>query len=200
MNKIAVLVSESGTGSNLTAIIDAIKSGKLKAKISVVVSCEPNAPGVEIAKNNNIDTLVVDKKTNITTKLSEDFGVNLIVLAGWKQYISEEMLRIFANKILNIHPGLIPDSIQGSVTLPDGTPGLWNRGKFTNKAIENFLSKKSSYAGSTVHLLSSEFDFGPVLERCFVKIEPNDSVESLYSRLKTEENKAYIKAIAKLLN
>ena len=200
MKKIAVLVSNSGTGSNLIAILGAIKSKKISAKICVVVSCEPDAPGIEVAKKNNIDTLVIEKNTDPTNRLANEFGADLIILAGWKQFVTEKMLNIFENKILNIHPGLIPDTVDGSVELPDRSIGLWNRGKFTEKAIKNFLDKKSTYAGSTIHLLSKEFDFGPVLERCFIKIKPGDTVESLYPRLKVEENKSYIKAIVKLLN
>ena len=66
--------------------------------------------------------------------------------------------------------------------------------------IKNFLDQKSTYAGSTVHFLSHDFDFGPVLERCFVKIEKGDTVESLYSRLKKEEHKIMIKSLKQVIN
>jgi len=75
---------------------------------------------------------------------------------------------------------------------------LWNKGKLAEKAIQNFLSEKSTYAGSTIHFLTLEFDFGPVLGRTFEKIEPNDTVESLYARLKKKENELYVNVLEKL--
>ena len=108
----------------------------------------------------------------------------MVVLAGWKLIVSQSLINTFKNKVLNLHPGLIPDMINGIVYNPDNTKGLWNRGKLTDVAIQNFLDNKSTYAGSTVHFLSNEFDFGIVLNRCFEKILPNDTIESLYTRLK----------------
>lgn len=174
MKKLAILISATGTGTNLRAIIQAIKNKKLKAKISVVISD--------------------------THKKLADYQVDYICLAGWKKIIPESLIKEFPNKILNIHPGLIPDKLDGEVINPDGTIGLWNRGKFTEKAIQSFLDKKASYAGSTVHFLSSEFDFGPVLKRCFEKILPGDTVASLYRRLKIKENKIYVKSLINLCN
>jgi len=110
------------------------------------------------------------------------------------------MIEIFKNRIFNIHPGLIPDYYDGEVKNPDGTIGLWNRGKLTDAAIQNFFDNKASYAGSTVHFLSKKFDFGPVLARCFEKILPDDTVESLYTRLKKKENRIYVEALIKLCN
>ena len=81
---------------------------------------------------------------------------------------------------------------------PDGTKGLWNKGKMTNKALQNFLDSKATYAGSSVHFLSHEFDFGLVLGRCFEKIQPGDTVNTLYNRLKEKENKVYVEVLAKL--
>ena len=83
---------------------------------------------------------------------------------------------------------------------PDSTDWLWNRGKLTDVAIQNFLNCNATYAGSTVHFLSQEFYFGPVLARCFEKILPNDTVKSLYERLKKKENKIYVESLIKLCN
>ena len=121
-----------------------------------------------------------------------------ICLAGWKQIILPEVIENFLNKILNLHPGLIPDTINGTVKNPDKTTALWNKGMLTTKAIQNFLDKKSTFAGSSIHFLTSEFDFGPVLGRTFEKVEDRDNVESLYSRLKRKENKLYVEVLQKL--
>ncbi|MFA6533150.1 MAG: formyltransferase family protein [Patescibacteria group bacterium] len=199
MKKLAVLISDAGTGTNLQAVIDAIKNGELMAKIVYVISSSEKAYGLQRAKNNNIPTLIIDKKDNLK-KILEDLQIDLIILAGWKLIIPKTLVDGFKNKILNLHPGLIPDKLDGVVSNPDGTPGLWNRGKLTDVAIQNFLDKKTTYAGSTVHFLSEEFDFGKVLNRCFEKILPNDTVESLYARLKQKENKIYIESLIKLCN
>jgi phosphoribosylglycinamide formyltransferase-1 len=119
-------------------------------------------------------------------------------LAGWKQIILDEVISAFPNKILNLHPGLIPNTLDGKVKAPDSTEGLWNKGKLTDKAIQNFLDKEATYAGSSIHFLTSNFDFGPVLGRTFEKIDEHDNVESLYSRLKKKENKLYVEVLEKL--
>jgi len=199
MKKLAILISEAGTGTNLQAIVDAVKNKKLRAKIVLVVSSSENAYGLQRAKKNNIFIMTVNKKDDLE-KILIDNQVNLVVLAGWKLIIPLSLINSFKNKILNIHPGLIPDKIDGVVKNPDQTDGLWNRGKLTDIAIKNFLDKKATYAGSTVHFLSSEFDFGKILNRCFEKILPNDTVQSLYTRLKKKENKIYVESLMRLCN
>ena len=197
MKRLAVLVSNAGTGTNLQAIIDAIEDKLLSARIAVVISSDPDAYGLIRAKKHKLKTEICPDKEKLLSILLK-FDPDFICLAGWKKIISEEVLKMFDNKILNIHPGLIPNSLKGSVKNPDGTKGLWNREKMTQKAIQNFLDKKSTYAGSSIHFLSSEFDFGKVLGRCFEKIRKTDDVESLYRRLKIKENKLYVKALQKL--
>ncbi len=199
MKKLAVLISDAGTGTNLQAIIDAVEKKKLKAKIILVVSSSENAYGLQRAKKNNILTMVIGKKDDLE-KILKTYQVDLIILAGWKLIVPQSLINTFKNKILNLHPGLIPDTMDGVAQNPDGTNGLWNRGKLTDLAIQNFLDKKATYAGSTVHFLSDEFDFGKILNRCFEKILPNDTVESLYKRLKKKENKIYVESLIKLCN
>jgi len=121
-----------------------------------------------------------------------------ICLAGWKQIILDEIVLAYPNKILNLHPGLIPDTIDTNVENPDGTKALWNKGMLTTKAVQNFFDKKTTFAGSSIHFLTLDFDFGPVLGRTFEKIEANDNIESLYSRLKKKENKLYVEVLEKL--
>ena len=199
MKKLAILISDAGTGTNLQAIIDAVKTKKLKAEIKLVVSSSKDAFGLKRAEKNNIITVVVDKKNDLK-KILKDNEIDLVVLAGWKLIIPQSLIDAFKNMILNLHPGLIPDKMDGIVLNPDKTNGLWNRGKLTDVAIKNFLDKKATYAGSTVHFLSYEFDFGPVLARCFEKILPNDTVKSLYERLKKKENMIYVETLVRLCN
>ena len=97
-----------------------------------------------------------------------------------------------------MHPGLIPDMKDSSSQNPDGTEALWNKGMYADKAIRNFLDQKATYAGSTLHFLTLDFDFGPVLGKTFEKIELGDTVDSLYPRLKKKENELYVEVLEKL--
>ncbi len=195
--KIAILISNAGTGTNLQAIIDGVKSGRIKAEICTVICDKADAPGLERARQNKLHVEICQKKEALLPLLQK-LNPNYICLAGWKQIILDEVVNAFPNKILNLHPGLIPDSADGTVKNPDGTDALWNKAMLTTKAIANFLDQKASYAGSTVHFLTLNFDFGPVLGRTFEKIEADDTIESLYSRLKKKENQLYVQVLEKL--
>lgn len=195
--KLAILISNAGTGTNLQAIIDAIEKRELNAEICAVISDKTESLGLERAKKHNIKIEICPKKEELLSLLQK-LNPDYICLAGWKQIILDEVILAFPNKILNLHPGLIPDTIDGKVKNPDGTDALWNKGMLTDKAIQNFLDQKSTYAGSSIHFLTLTFDFGPVLGRIFEKIELNDTVESLYARLKKKENELYVEVLKKL--
>lgn len=195
--KIVVLISNTGTGTNLQAIINGITESKINALISAVISDKTDALGLEHARKNNLNIEICSKKEDLLgllQKLNPDF----ICLAGWKQIILDEVIEAYPDKILNLHPGLIPDITDGVVKNPDGTLALWNKSMLTDKAIQNFLDNKATYAGSSIHFLTLNFDFGPVLGRVFEKIEEKDNVESLYSRLKRKENIMYVEVLEKL--
>ena len=195
--RIALLISNTGTGTNLQAIIDGIDTGKIEAEICAVISDTVSALGLERARKHNLKIEICPAK-EVLLPLLQKINPDFICLAGWKQIILDEVIRAFPNKILNLHPGLIPDTIDMNVKNPDGTPALWNKGMLTNKAIQNFLTQKATFAGSSIHFLTLNFDFGPVLGRTFEKIETDDSVESLYTRLKKKENQLYIEVLQKL--
>lgn len=195
--KIAVLISNAGTGTNLGAIIDATEKGKLNAEICAVVSDKVESLGLERARAHGLKIEICPKKEELKSLLDK-INPDYICLAGWKQMILDEVILAYPNKILNLHPGLIPDIINGKVTNLDGTEALWNKGMLTDKAIQNFLDQKSTFAGSSIHFLTLTFDFGLVLGRTFEKIEINDTVSSLYERLKRKENKLYVEVLQKL--
>ncbi len=195
--KLAILISNTGTGTNLQAIIDAIKEGKLDAEICAVVSDKVESLGLERARSNNLRIEICPKKEELLPlllKLNPDY----VCLAGWKQIILDEVILAYPNKILNLHPGLIPDGIDGKVLNPDGTEALWNKRMLTDKAIGNFLDKKCTFAGSSIHFLTLEFDFGPVLGRVFEEVKKDDTVSSLYERLKKKENELYVEVLQKI--
>ncbi len=194
---IVVLISNTGIGTNLQAIIDAVAAGKIKARISAVVSDTPAAPGLERAKRHAIPIEICPTKAALLPLL-QNLNPDFICLAGWKQFIPDDVILKFPNKILNLHPGLVPDTQDGTVKNPDGTDGLWNQGMLAAKAVQNFLDQGATYAGSSIHFLTLDFDFGPVLGRTFEAILPGDTVDSLYTRLKAKENQLYTKALKKL--
>jgi phosphoribosylglycinamide formyltransferase 1 len=199
--KLAILISNAGTGTNLQAIIDAIEQGRLNAEICAVVSDKIESLGLERAKKHNLKIEICPKKEELKPlldKLNPQKDLMYVCLAGWKQIILDEVILAYPNKILNLHPGLIPDTINENVKNPDGTDALWNKGMLTDKAVQNFLDKKSSFAGSSIHFLTLNFDFGPVLGRTFEKIKPDDDVSSLYERLKKKENELYVKVLINL--
>jgi phosphoribosylglycinamide formyltransferase-1 len=195
--KITVLISNTGSGSNLKAIIDGVKNGRINAEICAVVSDTDTALGLEHARAHNIPIEICPTKEELLPLLQK-LAPNYICLAGWKKIILDEVITAYPDQILNLHPGLIPDTTDGTVANPDGTLALWNKGMLADKAIQNFLDNKSTFAGSSIHFLTLNFDFGPVLGRTFEKIEDGDTVESLYTRLKKKENELYIEVLEKL--
>ncbi len=195
--KLVVLVSDAGTGTNLQAIVDGIEAGNINAEIVAVVSDKEGTPALDRAKKHNLHIEICPAKESLLPllqKLESDY----VCLAGWKQIILDVVILTYPNKILNLHPGLIPETTDTLVENPDNTAGLWNKGMLTTKAIQNFFDQKATYAGSSIHFLTLEFDFGPVLGRVFEKIEPNDTVDSLYFRLKEKENALYIEVLGNL--
>jgi phosphoribosylaminoimidazolecarboxamide formyltransferase/IMP cyclohydrolase len=195
--KLVILISNAGTGTNLQAVIDSIKKDSLNAEIIAIISGSTDAKGLDRAKKNKLKTFILktgDNGEKLLHKLKPDY----IILAGWKRIISEKTMNEYKNRILNIHPGLIPDTLNGSVKNPDNKVGLWNKGKMTEAAIQNFIDARLGYAGSTVHFITHEFDFGPVLARDFEKILPDDTVETLYNRLKIKENAMLVSVLKKI--
>src|ERR1019366_3997384 len=146
--RIAILISNTGTGTNLQAIIDAILSGELKAEICAVVSDKEDSLGLERARKHNLKVEICSKKEDLLPLL-QNLNPDYVCLAGWKQIIIDEVIVAFPNRILNLHPGLIPDTTDGKVENPDGTEALWNKGMLTDKAIQNFIDQKATYAGSS---------------------------------------------------
>lgn len=197
MKRLAVLISNVGIGTNLQAIIDGTKSGKIKSKIVIVVSDTKEALGLQRAQKHHLKITICPKKEELLPLLKK-YHPDFICLAGWKQIITDGIIEAFPKKILNTHPGIIPDTKESIAKNPDGTNALWNKGKLADRAIRNVLDHKATYAGCTNHFLTKEVDFGPVLGRVFEKVLPQDTVDSLYTRLKKKENALYVRVLAKL--
>lgn len=186
MFKLVVLVS--GGGTNLQAIIDAIKSGKLLAKIDLVVA-DRECYGLERAKSANIPTKLIDRKI-YKDKLSEELtqsissDCDLVVMAGFLSIIKQDFVRKFENKIINLHPSLLPKF---------GGIGMW--GMNVHKAVINAREK---FSGCTVHYVTEEVDGGNIIEQAVVEILPTETYESLQKKIAVEEHKLIVSVIDRL--
>jgi phosphoribosylglycinamide formyltransferase-1 len=180
---IGVLIS--GSGTNLQAIIDAIKRNSLDATISVVISNNPKAYGLIRAKKHNIPAFSVPNKKFETRekheqeiiKLLKEYGVELVVLAGYMRLITKEFLSYYPNKILNIHPAILP-SFKG----------------IDAQSQAFFYGVK--IAGATVHFVDEEMDHGPIIIQGAVPVYPKDTREELAKRILNIEHRIYPQAIS----
>lgn len=179
MKKIAVLVS--GGGTNLQAILDACDSGIIKSgKVSVVISSKEGAYALERAKNHGVEGIVIPKKAYpdraeytkaITAELTSR-GIDLVVLAGFMIILDESFTRIFENRVMNVHPALIP-SFCG-----EGFYGL--------HVHEAALAKGVKLSGATVHFVTEVCDGGPIIAQKAVAIQEGDTPETLQRRVMEE--------------
>ena len=186
MSRLGVLIS--GRGSNLQALIDATRSGELRATIVVVVSNRPEAAGLARARDVGIPTVVV-RPQDYSSRLHYDtavadilkaHGVELVCLAGFMRLIGAPLLAAFPNRILNIHPSLLP-----------AFPGL--------NAQAQALDHGVRVSGVTVHLVTAGLDEGPIVMQRAVPVMDDDTVESLAARILVEEHKLYPAAVKKVL-
>lgn len=184
MLKIAVLAS--GGGSNLQSIIDSINNGYLNCKIEMVIGSKDGIYALERAKNNQIETYVVSKKEygNETSKkileLVKD-KVDLIVLAGYLSILETNILREFKNRIINIHPSLIPSF---------GGGGMY--GVNVHNAV---IKSGVKISGCTVHFVNEEIDGGAIILQESVPVYYEDTPEDVQKRVLVEEHKLLPKAI-----
>ena len=178
MFKIAVLIS--GGGSNLLSIINQIEEGNINAKIHCVISDRESAKGLLKAKEKGIDTFVISKK-KYGTKTSEKIlellreKVDLIVLAVYLSILDGEILKEFKNKIINIHPSLIP-SFSGN-------------GMYGIKVHEAAIKKGVKFSGCTVHFVNEEVDGGAIINQALVPVYFEDTAKTLQERILIEEHK-----------
>ena len=179
---IAVLCS--GSGTNLQAIIDNIKSGYIPAPLALVLSDRKDAFALERAKKAGIETVVLNPKDY---KTREDFDkevvknlkkrdVELVVLAGFMRLLSPYLIKEYKNKIMNIHPALLP-SFKGT------------------HAVKDALDYGVKVTGPTVHFVDEDLDNGPIiLQRC-VEVKPGDTEDALLERVHGAEHKIYPEAV-----
>ena len=187
MQKLGILIS--GRGSNMEAILKTIKNKKIPIKPAVVISNSPNAHGLKIAKKFGVKTeIIVSKEFNgsrwdydkkIITVLQK-YGVTpkngIVCLAGFMRIISPQFIRKYKNKILNMHPALLP-----------AFPGL--------DAQKQAIEYGAKYSGCTVHFVDDGVDTGPIIIQSVVKINKNDTEETLAKKILRQEHKIYPEAV-----
>ncbi len=176
----------SGSGSNMQAILDAIDAGTLDARISLVLSDNPDAFILERARKRGIETGVIDCrgfKTKFpegaqqeTADLLKAAGVELVCLAGFLRLVKQPLLEAFPNRIINIHPALLPTF-----------PGL--------ESWKQALDAGVAETGATVHFVDEGMDTGPVILQERVPVLPGDTAESLHARIQVAEHRLYPAAI-----
>ena len=178
MLKIGVLVS--GSGTNLQAFIDAIAAKELDAEIVLVVSSRPDAYGIERAKAANIPVLVLNKgvyadqeaaDARIVAALQEA-GAEYVFMAGYMRMVTPVMLDAFPNRVVNLHPALLP-SFKGA------------------HGIQDAFDAGVKYTGVTVHFANAEYDKGPIIAQEPVAVLESDTVETLEARPHAVEHRLY---------
>ncbi len=188
--KLGVLIS--GRGSNLQAIIDAIKSKELNAEIAVVISNRPGAAGLTRAKHAGLETVVLDHTDGQRFPTRDDYDlelarelkardVRLVCLAGFMRLLTKVFLDAFPQSVVNIHPSLLP-----------AFPGI----NAQYQAWEHGVK----WTGATVHLVSTELDGGPIVLQEPVAVDEKDDAEALAARILEKEHHLYPMAIQLLLN
>ena len=175
--KIGVLIS--GSGTNLQAIIDAIAEG-LPIQIAYVVSSRPDAYGIERAKKANIPVLVLNRDVYADARAADEMiadtlkaaGVEYVVMAGYMRMVTNVLLDAFPNRILNLHPALLP-SFKGA------------------HAIQDAFDAGVKVTGVTVHFANEEYDKGPIIAQRAVSVRETDSVDTLAERIHEVEHEMY---------
>lgn len=180
--KIGVLLS--GSGTNLQALIDDIAAGSLNAEIVQVVSSRPDAYGIERAQAAGIPVLVMNKTLYADAEAADDqivetlqaAGAEYIVMAGYMRKVTPVMLRAFPNRVLNLHPALLP-SFKGA------------------HAIRDAFEVGVKVTGVTVHFANEDYDKGPIVAQRAVEVAEDDTLEALEAKIHEVEHVLYPQAV-----
>ncbi|TAG26836.1 MAG: phosphoribosylglycinamide formyltransferase [Burkholderiales bacterium] len=190
MRNIVILIS--GGGSNMAAIVKTAQRERweteLGARIAAVISNKADAKGLQFAAAQGIPTRVLDHKAfasrgafdDALAKCVDEFSPNLVVLAGFMRILTPGFVNHFAERLINIHPSLLP-----------AFPGLHTH--------ERALAAGCRFAGATVHEVTAELDHGPILAQAVVPVMPSDSADALAARVLTQEHLIYPAAIKAFL-
>ena len=180
--RIAVLLS--GRGSNFRALLAAVREGRIDAGIALVLSNKAEAPGLASAREAGLDTLFLDpkrfpSKEDYDAEIVRELGardIDLVCLAGYMKILTPVFCRAFKNRILNIHPALLP-----------AFPGLHVQQRAIDWGVR--------FSGCTVHFVAEEVDMGPIVLQAAVPVLQDDTEETLSARILIEEHRIYPEAV-----
>lgn len=189
MGTINLGVLASGRGSNLQSIIDATEGGELDAVVKVVISNNSKAYALERARNHGIQAIHLSHKQFETAEAFDEalldtlrqFEVELVVLAGYMKLISPKVIEAYRNKMLNIHPALLPS--------------FGGKGMYGTHVHEAVIETGAKLSGVTVHIVDEKYDHGPIVWQKAVPVLDDDTPETLAARILPEEHKVYPQAI-----
>ena len=183
----------SHNGSNMQAVIDACRSGRLAANPVVVISNNRDSGALERARNENIPRFHLSGRTHPDPEdLDREIvdvllhhGVNLVLLAGYMKKVGPVTLATFPGHILNIHPGLLP--------------GYGGRGMYGRRVHEAVLAAGARETGATVHVVDPIYDHGPVLAQKNVRVKKTDTADTLARRVLAVEHELYVETIDRII-
>ena len=183
--RVAVLVS--GSGSNLQAMIDARARGELTAELALVISNRPGVRALERAAGAQIETLVIDHKAYANREAFDEalhsalvaHGIDLVVLAGFMRLLTPTFVSRWRGRLVNIHPSLLP-----------AFPGA--------HAIRDAIAAKADRSGVTIHFVDEGTDTGPIIAQTAVPVLPEDTEETLATRIHAEEHRLYPRVVEAL--
>jgi len=184
MIKLGVIGSTNGT--DLQAVLDAVGSGELNAEVSAVLSNQKNAYILERAENHNVPAVFVSHKGKTReefdaemTGVLKEYGVDLVLLVGFMRILSAGFCREWQNKLLNVHPSLLPKYAGGMDT----------------NVHEEVLKNGDTQTGCTIHFVTDEVDGGPILVQKKCNVESDDTAETLKIKVQQLEGEAFIEVI-----
>jgi phosphoribosylglycinamide formyltransferase 1 len=184
--KLGILLS--GRGSNFEAIADSIKAGRLQAEIAIVISNRADAAGLESSRRRGLNAKLIPSRGRVREEHDREViaalkeaGVDLVCLAGYMRLLSPEFVGAFPNRVLNIHPSLLP-----------AFPGL--------DAQKQALEYGAQVSGCTVHIVDEHLDHGPIIVQKAVPVLETDDEHSLSARILAQEHIAYTEAIRLMLS
>ncbi|MEA5578868.1 phosphoribosylglycinamide formyltransferase [Anabaena sp. UHCC 0451] len=182
-------VMASGNGSNFDVVAQAIQEERLNAQIQVLIYNNPSAKAAVRAANRGVEAVLLNHRDykkredldRAIVKTLQQYNVDLVIMAGWMRLVTQELIDAFPDKIINIHPSLLP-SFKGV------------------RAVEQALAAGVKITGCTVHLLRLEMDSGPILMQAAVPVLPDDTAATLHARIQIQEHRILPLAIAAIGN
>jgi phosphoribosylglycinamide formyltransferase-1 len=172
MLNIGVLIS--GGGTNLQSIIDGTDSGEIEGIVKVVISNKEDAYGLERARNNNIEAIYESNEDNII-EILKDRNIDVVVLAGYLKIISPKFINEYRNKMINIHPSLIP--------------AFCGKGFYGKKVHQGVIDYGVKFTGATVHFVDEGTDTGPIIMQDIVAVKVDDDAKTLAKRVLKVEHR-----------